>query len=126
MVFPGPWVGCIPFLILGITLGQVRSRAFRWLPIFILLTPFFISLYFVTSAYPRIFLFNLPFLLLFTSSGIYYTSFWIAGRLKSSKNNSLWIWILPALFTAMGIYTILFKTFPSMNTPDGKRREKQK
>jgi len=120
LVFQGPWKWFLPLLVLGIIFGLSRRMTYRFLPVLVFLVPFGVSLITDIVGYPRVYLFNLPLLMVFFGSGIA----WLAKAISSIHIKFLPDRILVFLlgiiiFLPQGHY-LFSQYFPSLKTYDGE------
>jgi len=119
-IFSGPLIYFTPFFIAGIFFSKTHNRAYRLLPIIILLTTYFVSVITDLAWYPRAYLFNLPLFLIFLVSGI----FWVGESLRDlikSPTSVNWVgYSLMGAYVALSLTEIFLNHYPSTKTYNPK------
>jgi hypothetical protein len=119
-IFQGPMKWFSPFLIIGIIYAKPVKSSLKWLPILVFFLPFLIQSITKVVGYPRVFIYNLPFFMIFTAAGMFY----VFNILKNNFNFK-WQWGIPGLYAVATLYILCFQYYPSLKTYDGKIYQKE-
>ncbi|HIK72319.1 MAG TPA: hypothetical protein EYF97_03510 [Gammaproteobacteria bacterium] len=115
-IFSGPLIYFIPFIFVGIFFDKTCARSYRLLPVTILLTSYIVSLVSGLAWYPRVYLFNLPLLLIFFVGGV----LWFGKSLRGLINPSIsfnWVgYSLMGLYATVSLVEIFSHYYPSIKT----------
>ena len=119
-IFSGPLIYFTPFIIAGICFDKTCNRSYRLLPVIILLTTYFATLITGLAWYPRVYLFNLPLLLIFLVSGI----MWVGKSLRRLTRTEIsfnWIgYSLMGAYVTLSLFEIFLNHYPSTKTYNPK------
>ena len=118
-IFPGPLKYFAPFLLLGIIYGKVRSKSFRYLPIFIFFLPLIIAAFSGAGGFPRNHLFNFPLFTIFVAAGISAAGESTGKLFKLGEKQTIITTILSALYLLTSLNVVFFEHYPSTKTSDG-------
>ncbi|SVB64622.1 uncharacterized protein METZ01_LOCUS217476, partial [marine metagenome] len=119
-VFPGSLIYFSPFFVAGIFWGKTCNRAYRLLPVIILLTTYLVTLITDLVWYPRVYLFNLPLFLIFLVSGIFWTGERFRDLVKS-KTSINWVgYSMMGTYVALALIEIFLNHYPSIKTYNAK------
>ncbi|HIB43569.1 MAG TPA: hypothetical protein EYO37_06300 [Nitrospina sp.] len=117
-VFPGSLIYFSPFFVAGIFWGKTCNRAYRLLPVIILLTTYLVTLITGLAWYPRVYLFNLPLIFIFLVSGIMWAGENL-GNLIRSKTSINWMgYSLIGVYAALSLTEIFLNHYPSIKQYD--------
>ncbi|HIL26441.1 MAG TPA: hypothetical protein EYG21_03470 [Nitrospinaceae bacterium] len=119
-ILPGSLIYFSPFFVAGIFWGKTCNRAYRLLPVIILLTTYLVTLITGLVWYPRVYLFNLPLFLIFLVSGIFWAGERFRGLIKS-KISINWVgYSLMGTYVALALTEIFLNHYPSIKTYNAK------
>jgi len=114
--FPGPLIYFTPFILIGILWSKTYYLAYRLLPVVILLTTYFFSLITGLVNYPRIYLFNLPLLLIFLASGVVWAGEYLGNLIKQKKTINWMGYSLMGTYSVLALTEIALNYYPSIKT----------
>jgi len=115
-ILPGPLIFFIPFFIAGIFFGKTCKRAYRFLPVIILLTTYLVTLITGLAWHPRSYLFNLPLFLIFLVGGIMWAGESLRYLIKSATPVNWVAYSLIVAYVALSLTEIFLHHFPSTKT----------
>ena len=119
-IFSGPLIYFAPFFVAGIFFDKTCNRAYRLLPVIVLLTTYFVTLITGLAWHPRVYLFNLPLFLIFLVSGIFWAGEHLRDLIKPATSFNWVGYSLMSTYVALSLTEIFLNHYPSTKTYDPK------
>lgn len=122
--FPDTLLICsVFFILIGIFFTTPARKEYRFFPFFLLGVPALIAWVTGVVGYPRNYLFNLPWAMIFLAAGLHQAGEWIAKRIANANHLFLKT-VFFAIWSIVSLHYLLFEFYPNQiihNGPTYKR-----